>query len=259
MRRCLCAALAAFALGVAIAGAALAQQAPSESSTPVPAGKPDEFGERVRAYLLANPEVVIEAAQRYQERQQVAQAETVRQTIASKEADILRDPTAPVGGNKAGDVAVVEFFDYNCKYCRAVASTLTEVLRADPELRLVYKEFPILGPGSEAAAKVALAAARQGKYDQVHQALMTIAPPVTEETALKAAAATGLDLDRLKREMSDPAIAESIASNHALAAELAINGTPAFVIGDELVPGAVDKGTLEGLITKARGSKPAKP
>ena len=259
MRRLAFALLAACAVGIPAATGGRAQQ--PLQSTPAPADQPDEFGERVRAYLLAHPEVIFEAAQLYQQKQQAAQAEAAKQTIASKADEILRDPAAPVGGNKAGDVTLVEFFDYNCKYCRSVAPTIAEVLAADSGLRLVYKEFPILGDGSTGAARVALAAARQdqGKYQELHEALMGTSGSVTEATALKTAAAVGLDVDRLRRDMADPAIAAAIARNQALAAELGINGTPGFVIGEEIVPGAVDRGTLEGLVAKARQTKRAQP
>jgi protein-disulfide isomerase len=244
MRRLALALLAACTIGSAAATGGRAQQ--PLQSTPTPTRQPDEFGERVRAYLLAHPEVIFEAAQLYQQRQQAAQAETVKQTIASRADEILRDPAAPVGGNEAGDVTLVEFFDYNCKYCRSVAPTIAEVLGADPGLRLVYKEFPILGDGSAAAARVTLAAERQGKYHELHEALMGAAGSVTEQSALDAAAGFGLDMARLQADMADPAIAAAIARNQALAAELGINGTPGFVIGQEIVPGAIDRGTLEG-------------
>ena len=257
MRRLALALLTAAAVGIPAGSGGHAQEL--LQSTPAPADQPDEFGERVRAYLLAHPEVIFEAAQLYQQRQQAAQAEAAKQTIASKADEILRDPAAPVGGNEAGDVTLVEFFDYNCKYCRAVAPTITEVLAADPGLRLVYKEFPILGDGSTAAARVTLAAGRQGKYHELHQALMGASASVTEQSALDAAAGFGLDMARLRRDMADPAIAAAIARNQALAAELGINGTPGFVIGQEIVPGAIDRATLDGLIAKARETKRAQP
>lgn len=243
--------LTAAAVGIQAASGGHAQE--PLQSTPAPADQPDAFGERVRAYLLAHPEVIFEAAQLYQQKQQAAQAEAAKQTIATKADEILRDPTAPVAGNEAGDVTLVEFFDYNCKYCRVVAPTIAEVLGADAGLRLVYKELPILGDGSAAAARVALAAERQGKYHELHRLLMSASGSVTEESALTAAEGLGLDIGRLRRDMADPAIAVAIARNQALAAELGINGTPGFVIGEQIVPGAIDRGTLTDLIAKARG------
>lgn len=252
MRSYFAAIIAALGLGAALPAATPAQETRPGPSTPAPADAPDAFGERVRAYLLAHPEVIMEAVQILQQRQRTAQAEATKQTILTRADEIFRSPASPVGGNPDGDVTLVEFFDYNCQYCRAVAPTVKAVLGADPKLRLVYKEFPILGPGSEAAARVALAARRQDRYQELHEALMSAAMPVTEEKALQAAAAAGLDPERLRRDMADPAIDQAIARNRALAAALGIDGTPAFVVADQVVPGAIDRAALEGLITQAR-------
>lgn len=259
MRQLLATSLAIVTLATAVTAPAPAQQPVAGPSSSVPADQADAFGERVRAYLLAHPEVIREAITILQNREQLAQVEATRQAITTRADEIFRDPASPVGGNSKGDVTLVEFFDYNCKYCRAVAPTMAEVSLNDPGLRIVYKEFPILGPGSEAAARVALAAARQGKYHELHQALMTVESPVTEEKAIGAADAAGLDLERLKRDLSDPAIAETIARNHALAAALGINGTPGFVIADQLVPGAIDRATMERMIADARDKPKATP
>src|SRR5215218_3368950 len=152
MRRLLAATLAALALTTAFAARAPAQQPPSGPSTPVPVDRPDAFGERVRAYLLAHSEVIMEAVQILQQRQQVAQTEAIKQTISTRAGEIFRNPASPVGGNPDGDVTLVEFFDYNCHYCRASAPVLREILGNDRQLRFIYKEFPILGPGSTFAA-----------------------------------------------------------------------------------------------------------
>jgi protein-disulfide isomerase len=252
MRRLLTAAVAVLILTIACADGTVAQT-PAAPSTPLPADAPDAFGARVRAYLLSHPEVIMEAVQILQQRQQAAEADAVKGRIAAHADEIFRDPSAPIAGNPRGDITLVEFFDYNCPYCRQVAPTLTDLRRADPGLRLVYKEFPILGPGSEAAARAALAAERQGKYQALHDALMQASERVAEEDVLRAAAAVGLDVEQLKRDMADPAIEEAILRNRALAAELGINGTPGFVIADRVLPGAVEKAALEGLIAEARG------
>jgi protein-disulfide isomerase len=212
----------------------------------------DEFEQRVREYLLKNPEVIMEALQILQQRQRAAEAATLKRTIAERIDDILNDPAAPVGGNPSGDVTVVEFFDYNCPYCRRVAPTVVDLEEADPGVRLVYKEFPILGPGSQFAARAALASGRQGKYFAFHNALMQATEQVTEETVMEVARAVGLDLEQLRADMQDPAIQQAIARNLQLADALGITGTPSFIIGEEVVPGAVDLRTLQSLITRAR-------
>jgi protein-disulfide isomerase len=229
-----------------------AQAAPPMSSQPA---ELEEFEQRVREYLLKNPEVIMEALQVLQERQRAAEAENLKRTIAELSEEILNDPAAPVGGDPSGDVTLVEFFDYNCPYCRRVAPTVTELEQADPGLRLVYKEFPILGPGSQFAAGAALASQRQGKYVPFHNALMQATEQVTEEIVMETAREVGLDTEQLRADMQDPAIDEAIARNLQLAEALGITGTPSFIIGDEVVPGAVDLRTLESLITRARREK----
>jgi protein-disulfide isomerase len=229
-----------------------AQAAPPMSSQ---AAELDEFEQRVREYLLKNPEVIMEALQILQQRQRAAEAENLKRTIAERGEEILNDPAAPVGGNPAGDVTLVEFFDYNCPYCRRVAPTVAELEETDSALRVVYKEFPILGPGSQFAARAALAARRQGKYVPFHNTLMQATEQVTEETVMAIARDVGLDTEQLTADMRDPAIQDAIGRNLQLANALGITGTPSFIIGEEVVPGAVDLRTLQSLITRARREK----
>jgi protein-disulfide isomerase len=212
----------------------------------------DEFERRVRAYLLENPEVIVEAMQRFEDRQRAADANEAKSILKSRAEELLRDLASPVGGNPQGDVTLVEFFDYNCPYCRQVAPHMVKAEANDPKLRIVYKEFPILGPNSTFAAKAALAAHRQGKYVGFHRALMETKGTVTESNVLETAEKLGLDLARLKVDMADAAIQAAIDRNLTLAQVLRINGTPGFVIGDQIVPGAVDLATLERLIRESR-------
>jgi protein-disulfide isomerase len=174
---------AVFAVGAGwLASSASAQRAVSEPEL-------DEFEQRVRDYLLKNPEVIMEALQVLQERQRAAEAEDLKGTIAERSAEILNDPAAPVGGNPSGDITLVEFFDYNCPYCRRVAPTVTALIEDDPNLRLVYKEFPILGPGSQFAARAALASRAQGKYLAFHETLMDAGQQVNEDSVIEIARA----------------------------------------------------------------------
>jgi len=215
----------------------------------------DEFERRVRAYLLEHPEVIAEALQRLELRERAAQASAVKSVLQTRAEELLRDPASPVGGNPQGDVTLVEFFDYNCPYCRQVVPHIEKAQTIDPKLRIVYKEFPILGPNSTFAAKAALAAHRQGKYAALHKALMETKGTVTEKTVLDAVGQLGLDVKRLRADMADPAIQAHIERNLALARALNINGTPSFVVGEQIVPGAVDLATLERLIREAREKK----
>ncbi len=215
----------------------------------------DEFEQRIRDYLLANPEVIIAAVQGLEARRRQADESEAEAVLRTRAEEVFRDPDSPVGGNPQGDISLVEFFDYNCPYCRQVAPVMAEAEAADPELRVVYKEFPILGPGSTYAAKAALAAHRQGRYLEFHKALMQFKGAVDESAVLRVAHEIGLDIDRLKAEMDDPAIQGAIDRNLQLAQALRINGTPGFVIGDQILRGATDLETLQARIAESRARR----
>ena len=217
----------------------------------------DEFEQRVRTYLLEHPEVIADAINRLQERQAQQDTAQVTAELKAHADEVFRDPDSPVGGNPDGDVTLVEFFDYNCPYCRQMAPVMTQAETDDPQLRIVYKEFPILGPGSVVAAKAALAANKQGKYVAFHRALYQIRGPVEESKVLDAAATMGLDVDRLKADMQDPAIAGVVDRNLKLAQALRISGTPGFVIGDQILVGASDLKTLQAVLQTVRGRQQA--
>ncbi|MFA6031374.1 MAG: DsbA family protein [Myxococcota bacterium] len=215
----------------------------------------DEFDKRVHDYILANPDVVMQALQSLDARQREADAKEAKGVLAAKADEVFHDPASPVGGNAQGNVTMAEFFDYNCPYCRQVAPIMAQAAADDPQLRIVYKEFPILGPDSVFAAKAALAADKQGKYAAFHKALFGTRTRVTEAVVLKVAAETGLDVSRLKTDMQHPDIQASIDRNVALAQALKINGTPGFVVGDQIFPGATDLATMKSLIEQARTGK----
>jgi protein-disulfide isomerase len=209
----------------------------------------------VRDYLLAHPEVMIESLTEYQNRQKVADKQRQQETVRLSRAALTEDPDSPVMGNLQGDVAIVEFFDYKCPYCKRVAGTLKDVVAADGNIRLVMKEFPILGPQSIKAARAALAVAKQGKYEEFHWALMTEPGDMSDPHIRKIARSVGVDVDRMMADMESPEIQAMIERNHDLAQALRITGTPAFVIGDTLVPGAIDRKTLEHLVAQARAKE----
>ncbi|MCT9000273.1 DsbA family protein [Chelativorans intermedius] len=213
---------------------------------------PRDFEAQARQYLLDNPEVVVEALQRLEERRQQAEANELQTLIVERHDEIFNDSTAPVAGNPDGDVVLVEFFDYNCPYCRKATSDIRQAIEDDPNLKLVFKEWPILGPGSEFAARAALASLKQGKYDAFHHALMGFPGRIGENSTLTIAGDVGLDVEQLKRDMQDPAIAAAIERNRALADDLRITGTPTFVVGDEIIRGLVDLATLKRFIADAR-------
>ncbi|HRJ61358.1 MAG TPA: DsbA family protein [Azospirillaceae bacterium] len=206
----------------------------------------------VREYLIANPEVLVEAMQALEQRQQTAADQKARAALKQNRQQIFNDDASPVGGNPKGDVTVVEFFDYNCGYCKAVHDDALKLVKDDGRLRYVYKEFPILGPGSVVAAKAALAARAQGKYVEAHNALMSHRGRLDEAAVLRILGDAGLDVTKLKADMEAPAVAKAIESNLLLADKLGIRGTPAFIIGDELAPGAIKLDEMKRMVAEAR-------
>jgi protein-disulfide isomerase len=188
-----------------------------------------------------------------------AKDEAIREADAGKvmndrRSEIFDDPATPVGGNPHGDVTIVEFFDYHCPYCKKVQPELQALLDQDHKLRFIYKEMPVLGPASVVAARAALAAQRQGKYEAFHAAMMGTKGQITEDTIDKVAGSVGLDVDWLKQDMAAPEIMRALRANVALANALNIHGTPGFIIGDRIVAGAIDLDTLKTIIAAARNS-----
>ncbi len=206
----------------------------------------------VREYLTSNPEIIVEAIEKLRQKQRLAAEERAREAVKAHRDELFADATSPVAGNANGDVTVVEFFDYRCGYCKSVFAMLLKTVKNDGRVRLVFKEFPILGPASRFAAKAALAARKQGKYLAYHTALMRVRGNLSEAAVLAVAKSVGLDVARLKNDMHAPEIAAILERNFRLASALAIRGTPAFVIGDRLVPGAVNAETLKSLIAETR-------
>ena len=207
----------------------------------------------IHDYLLQHPEVLIEAMRAAEDKVKTEAGEKAKQALVARRSEIFHDPGTPVGGNPKGDVTLVEFFDYRCPYCKQVQPRLKELLAGDHQLRIAYKEFPILGSVSVAAARAALAAHRQRKYEAFHDAMMAASGQITEDTVYQVADAVGLDVDRLKRDMSSPPIDAVLKANRALAEALDITGTPGFVIGDQIVPGAIELSSLRDLVAGARG------
>jgi len=206
----------------------------------------------VREYIIDNPEIIAEAITLLQLRQEEEKLEEQRAAIIAYEDETKNPPENTIIGDPDGDVTVVEFFDYNCGYCKSVLPVVINKLRTDGNIRLVLKEFPILGPTSVMASKAALASRKQGKYADFHQALMAHKGGFTNSTILSLAQNVGLDSTLLQIDMDDPEVEKIIETNRALARELQINGTPAFIIGNTLVPGAISEEELTELIENER-------
>ena len=201
----------------------------------------------VRNYLLAHPEVIPEALQRLQSQ------DTARTIQASRQA--IEAPFAGAwAGNPKGDVTLVMFTDYACGYCRASTPDIERLLASDPKLKVVWREIPVLGPDSEVAARAALAAAKQGRYLAFHRALFAGGRPDAPHLA-QAAQAAGLDPARLQADRSGADVARELDANIALATQLKVEGTPAFVVGNEMLGGAVGYDRLAQAITAARAAK----
>lgn len=217
-----------------------------------PAQAKEQIEQVISQYLKEHPGEVLDAlkaAQVQAEQQQQAQAV---QALEDRKDEIFNNPSDPVLGSADADVTVVEFFDYRCPYCKRVSDSLTELVKGDPKVRVVYKEFPILGPESVIAAKVALAAHRQGKYHEVHAALMAHKGAFDKAALLEVAANVGADAARLATDMEDPAIHGQLQAIDALAASLDITGTPGFLFGNQLVPGAISLDDMKKLVSEAR-------
>ncbi len=237
--------LAAAALAFGLLGQAQAQ-------TPVPDKAAIE--QIVRDLIRREPEIVLEALDALEKRSEARQREAAKQALNERRRELENDPDLPVAGNPQGRVVIVEFFDYRCPYCRRMAEPIKELLAAEKDVKLVRRDWPILGPPSVVASRAALAARAQGarQYDAFHEALMAARVQLDENSIFQIARASGLDTDRLRRDMESPRVAAILQKNDALARALAFTGTPGFAIGDALVPGAVDLRTLKNLVAEAR-------
>jgi protein-disulfide isomerase len=219
---------------------------------------PDQHKELERIihdYLVSHPDVMLDVLQAAEAKIKSDSHDKAAQSLVEHKSELLNDPNSPVAGNPQGDVTLVEFFDYRCPYCKQVEPSLEALLGEDRKLRLVYKELPVLGPDSMVASRVALAARKQGKYDAFHRDMMALKGQINEAAIFKVAGSVGLDVERLKRDMNAPEIGRMLKDNTSLAEALQIRGTPGFVIGNEIIPGAVDLGTLKEMIADARQQK----
>lgn len=200
----------------------------------------------VRTYLLAHPEVIPEAMQKLQDRE-------MGKAVAANRSAINEPFPGAVGGNPAGDVTLVTYMDYACGYCRTSVAEIARLVAADPKLRVVYRELPILSAESRTAAQWSLAAAEQGKFMPFHDALFAAGRP-SEATIAAAAHAAGLDIARAQRVAASAPVQAEIAQNLRLAGALGMTGTPSWVVGDRILSGAVTQETLVEAVKAARSS-----
>jgi protein-disulfide isomerase len=240
---------------LALAPASTAQDSPSTAQ------QEERIGEILRTYLLKHPEIIDEAMQALRERQAAEAAAKTAQALQQHRDALLADPMSPVVGDPDGKVTVVEFFDYNCAYCRAAGPMVTELLEKKPDVRFVYKEFPTLAASSRFAAQAALAARRQRPelYTVFHDRLMKATGRLDEDAVIQIAHEAGVDVDRMRADMEDPVINKSIDGNIELARAIGVTGTPTFIIGDSMLVGAKPLQQMESAIADARPPSAQRP
>ena len=216
---------------------ALADAPATGSSTLTPQMRA-EFEGLIKDYLIKNPEVMMDVQAALEAKMEKIQAEKSAVALRENANEIFQMASLPNAGNPKGDVTVVEFFDYNCGYCKKALSDVTAFVQSDKNVRFVLKEFPILSKGSEEAAKVALAAKMQGKYWDFHLAMLGLQGQANEASALKVAEGVGMNMAKLKSDMASPAVKKEIEDTRALAQKMGISGTPHFLVGDKRIEGA---------------------
>ncbi|MEZ5837841.1 MAG: DsbA family protein [Geminicoccaceae bacterium] len=249
MRHAFLGLLAAIGVGSLVAAVpAIAQD--SGKDLPV-----DQVERIVKDYLMREPEVILQAIEEYQNRQKAEDDARQKQALLTQADEIFHDDRDGVI-NPDGDVTLVEFFDYRCGYCRSMNAGLQSLIARDTRLRFVLKEFPILGEDSLRASRAALAAKKQGAYETFHNALMT-ASDMSMAAIERLAERSNLDVDRLKEDMESEDVAAQIASTLELGRSLGISGTPSFVLGDTIIPGAVPVANLAALVDEARSGEGA--
>lgn len=211
------------------------------------------YVDQVEAALMAKPEMLVRVMEAYAQKQKVEKETHQKEALSSNDALLFANAADPIEGNPEADTAVVEFFDYRCGYCRRGYGTLQQLIQNDPNLKIVYKEFPLF-PGEPLMSKAALAAHRQGKYAALHKAFMNSNGNLTLEEIKNVAEKVGLDVERLEKDMQDPSVAAELEQNRELGTKLGVEGTPFFVLTGGIVqPGLGSVENFKSLIEQARG------
>ncbi len=228
--------------------------APAHAQDGFDAKEKAEIEKIIHDYLVENPEVLVKAFDTLERRQQAAELAKTGAAIEQRHDAIYANPHDFVAGNPEGDVTIVEFFDYQCGYCKRSFQPLMDFVQKDGNVKLILKEFPILGPASLVATKAAMAAKKQDGYMAMHRALYEHKGELDEQAIMEIAEEAGLDAEKLAKDMNDPAIADMVSQQYDLAEALGIDGTPAFIVGGTLYPGAADEERLQHMVDTARGS-----
>lgn len=231
--------------------AAMAEDAPASSATFTEDQK-KALDSMMHDYMMNNPQVIMDSVEKFRQNQEAAEGQALNDKIKEKGEAIYRDPNSPVAGNKDGDVTLVEFFDYNCGYCKQAYKDIEKLVEEDKKLRVVFKEIPILSETSHMAARYALAANKQGKYWEFHSAMMNQTGPITEEKLESVGKDVGLDVKQLKTDADSAEVRSTIEKDLTLARELGISGTPAFIIDGTALRGHFGLEALKKTIADAR-------
>ncbi len=211
-----------------------------------------EIVQILRDALKQYPSILRDAVGALQAEEEKQSQSLARSEISKLEDELTHSAVDQVAGNPKGDVTIVEFYDVRCSYCRRMLPVIDKLLKADPGIRLVYKDLPVLGPGSVLAARALIAAQKQGQYLKLHDTLMTGTPNIDMDAVKAAAQRAGLDWARLEKDMAAPEVQARIDTNLAVAHRLQIEGTPAYILGGQLLPGAMDLQTLQDSVSLAR-------
>lgn len=236
-------------------GLALALVTAQAQEKPFSDGKKAEIGEIVKSYLMSHPELIQEALNELDKKQRDAEAQAQKSAVASLSPDLLKAENGVVLGNPAGDVTLVEFFDYNCGYCKKSMADIMGLMKGDPKLRVVLRDFPVLGPDSVEASKVALAVRSQlspAKYMEFHQKLLETRGRVGKDRAVEVAQSLGADTAKIEKDLESAEIKKLLSGTMRAADQLRIGGTPAFVVADGVIVGAVGQEALADSIKAAR-------
>jgi len=223
-----------------------------QAADPLTQAQTDQVNKLIHDYFLNNPKALIDAIEHAEASVKDEDQNQAKATLESHREALEQDPTSPVLGNPKGDVTIVEFFDYRCPYCKLTAPTLQTLIGQDGNIRLVMKEFPILGKESVFASRIALAVRKHGKYAEFHQAMFALKTKVDDAQTLGIVKAIGLDPTQIQKEADGSDIDAILKQNYDLAKQLNLSGTPAFVIGDALLPGAVELKDFEDAVATAR-------
>ncbi len=227
-------------------------QAAQETAGALSEAQQEQVRQLVRDTLVTNLDIIDEVSVALEARQQEEELARQRQTLTDRKDLIFHSPVDHVAGNPAGDVTVVEFFDYNCPHCRRAFADIRALLDSDPNVRVVFKEFPVLSEESYEAALVGMAMQRQGLYMQFHEKLLVRQDRITKDIALDVARELGADMARLEQDLADPQLANNVRDTHMLADELGIRATPAYVVGDRVLVGLAPLAELQEQVKAVR-------